>query len=76
MTGAEYRRTTERDLLGRRYRLASDVRRRDDSVIAKGTIVEVRRKFGGLTVRTDRCEHCGVQLAVRLDPADLGERVS
>jgi hypothetical protein len=77
MTRSEYAKTTEREFRGRRYRLAYSIARGDGSRIAAGTIVEIRRKFGGLTVRTDTCEHCGVSLGIaRVDYAALGERVS
>lgn len=62
--------------IGRKVRTLDNIRTRAGLTLAEGSICEVVRKFKGLTLRTERCVHCGVQFEVakmalgRLDWAD------
>lgn len=64
MTGAEYRRLTEQDMVGRRWRTSRVIRNSGGNEIAAGTEVAVTRKFGGVTIRVPRCDHCGQSVSV------------
>ncbi len=54
MTSSEYRRFTEKALVGRRARTTIPIVRGDGLTIPKGRVVIITRKFGGLTIQSRR----------------------
>lgn len=62
---------TEAELVGRYVALTCDVQNTNQT-IAKGTILRITRKFGGIEADAEPCNHCGVGARIsRLSPSDV-----
>ena len=71
MKWSEYRRMTEKQLMGRKVRLNRLVSTRFLDIPA-GTVLTIEGKYNGLEVVTDPCSCCGVAARViKLDPTAL-----
>ena len=66
-----YRETREMDLTGTRVVLLQEIRGHL-AIIPPGTIATIKRKSGGLTVLTECCSSCRVQVwAAKVQPQNL-----
>ena len=66
-----YRETTEMDLTGTQVVLLKEIRGHL-AIIPPGTVATIKRKSGGLTVLTECCSSCRVQVwATKVQPQDL-----
>lgn len=71
MTQKEYRKMTERELFGRRVRTLTPMSNGNTSV-PTGTILAVRGKQGGLSLRCPPCKHCGRAVYItRVEPTHV-----
>lgn len=52
--------------------------RNGKTVIPKGTVCRITAKFGGFTLQTDPCSHCGISVLISRVPCgdveDMGRR--
>lgn len=65
MTGAEYRRTRDRELRGRVGQLTREVENRGGVIVPEGTIVTVDgKKRGGLALTLPACATCGLRFRI------------
>lgn len=63
-----YRQLSNERLVGRLARLGASVLLVNGTEIPRGTIVEIRRKHGGLDVQLPGCQSCGVSHRLKLSP--------
>lgn len=56
---------TLKELKGRRVRLTQEVTTGGGLCAPAGTICVVEDKFGGWSLQTPKCDHCGVSFRVR-----------
>ncbi len=59
----EYKRTTCRELKGRKVRTLRELRN-SWCVIPKGTICTITHKSGGLEIESEACPDCGVKVCI------------
>lgn len=68
-----YRRMTAAEMQRRRWR-TTRILRNGNMTVPAGSQVRVVRKFNGLDIEADPCDHCGVAIRVRSVPfQDLEE---
>jgi hypothetical protein len=60
MTRGEYRKLKNDDVVGRKARLLRAVSIRSGLTFAAGTVVTIKRKFGGFHVEGEACRCCHV----------------
>ncbi len=71
MNRREYERMTEKQLKGRRVRALVPLKNRIESLPA-GTLFTITGKFGGLALKSDPCEKCGMQMWItRVGPGEV-----
>jgi hypothetical protein len=64
MTPAEYAKLRDATVTGRQARLTRPVANGGGYTLQKGTVVTIKRKFGGFEIEGVLCKHCGVQVRV------------
>jgi len=66
-----YRRFPERDLIGLRVRSTRSLGNKLGRM-PEGAIFTIKKKWGGLTLESDPCHHCGIKLRIaNVDPRDV-----
>lgn len=74
MNRREYERLTETEMKGRRWRTVRPIASSQMEVPA-GTEVRIVRKFGGVGIVTNPCEHCGVAVRISKVAFDAVEEI-
>ena len=59
------RRQPDKWWVGRRVRSIGTIETTRGTTFPPGTLFTVTRKWKGLTIRCDKCPHCGIQQSVR-----------
>lgn len=66
-----YKKTTEKRMLGLRVRIIGELQN-GYAVVPPGTLATITKKFDGLSLTCDPCEHCGMKVRIgRVNPSEV-----